>query len=116
MLTMAVGRAFSDRWATTMRQILILPMIFIPAAAGVMWSFAYTQHYGWVNHFLLLIGLPVHPWLVTDAAFYLVMLTDVWGWTPFLYLILLAALQQLPAEVLEAARVDGANPSRFFGT
>ncbi len=114
LLTMGLARAFSERWAGAFRQVIILPMIFIPAAAGVMWSFAYTQHYGWVNHILLTLGLPVYPWLVTDAAFYLVMVTDVWGWTPFLYLILLAALQQLPAEVIEAARVDGASPRQAF--
>ncbi|MCK6452693.1 MAG: sugar ABC transporter permease [Alphaproteobacteria bacterium] len=114
LLTVAVGRAFSERWAGALRQVVILPMIFIPAAAGVMWSFAYTQHYGWVNHILLMFGLPAKPWLVTDAAFYLVMATDIWGWTPFLYLIFLAALQQLPAEVIEAARVDGASARQAF--
>ncbi len=114
LLTVSLGRAFSERWAMGLRQIVILPMIFIPAAAGVMWSFAYTEHYGWTNHLLSLAGLTTKPWLVTDAAFPLVMLTDIWGWTPFLYLILLAALQTLPAEPIEAARVDGATSRQLF--
>ncbi len=67
-----------------------------------------------MNHLLALLGLRTAPWMVTDGAFYLVMLTDVWGWTPFLYLILLAGLQTLPREPLEAARVDGAGAWRAF--
>ena len=94
--------------------IAIAPMIFIPAAAGVMWAFAYTEHYGWVNHILMALGLQAYPWMVSDAAFFLVMVTDIWGWTPFIYLILLAALQSLPQEPIEAARVDGANAWQVF--
>jgi multiple sugar transport system permease protein len=109
LLTMALTRAFPGRLARWLRQVLVTPMIFIPAAAGVMWSFAYTEHYGWVNHLLTALGLTPYPWLASRAAFALVMLTDIWGWTPFMYLILLAALQTLPPEPLEAARVDGAN-------
>lgn len=114
MLTVAIARNFGEGWARALRQVIILPMIFIPAAAGVMWSFAYTEHYGWMNHLISLLGFRTYPWLVSDAAFYLVMLTDVWGWTPFLYLILLAALQGLPQEPIEAARIDGANAWQTF--
>jgi len=52
--------------------------------------------------------------LTSDAAFFLVMLTDIWGWTPFLYLILLAGLQTLPQEPLDAAKVDGAGAWQTF--
>lgn len=114
MLTVALGQAFSPRWGSVLRQIVIMPMIFIPAAAAVMWSFAYTEHYGWMNHLLTLVDLPSYPWLVSDAAFFLVMITDIWGWTPFMYLILLAGLQTLPQEPIEAARVDGASFPQIF--
>jgi len=114
LLTTAVEEAFAWPLHTALRQVIITPMIFIPAAAGVMWTFAYTEHYGWVNHLLALLGLSTYPWLVSSAAFYLVMLTDIWGWTPFMYLILLAGLQSLPREPLEAARVDGAGTWESF--
>ena len=114
LLTIAMAKEFSKKWSTLLRQIIILPMIFVPAAAGVMWSFAYTEHYGWVNHILHLLSLRTYPWLVSDAAFFLVMITDIWGWTPFLYLILLAGLQTLPQDPLEAARVDGAGAFQTF--
>jgi multiple sugar transport system permease protein len=114
LLVTAVEAAFSRRAAVALRQVVVMPMIFIPAAAGVMWSFAYTEHYGWVNHLLALVGLPTYPWLVSHAAFYLVMLTDVWGWTPFMFLVLLAGLQSLPPEPLEAARADGAGSWQTF--
>jgi multiple sugar transport system permease protein len=114
LLTTTVEEVFSRGVSTTLRQIIIAPMIFIPAAAGVMWFFAYTEHYGWVNHLLAILGLPTYPWLVSGGAFYCVMLTDIWGWTPFMYLILLAGVQSLPREPLEAARVDGAGSWRTF--
>lgn len=114
LLTVAIADTFAERYGRLFRHIAIAPMIFIPAAAGVMWAFAYTEHYGWVNHILIALGLRPYPWLVSDAAFYLVMVTDIWGWTPFIYLILLAALQSLPQEPIEAARVDGANAWQVF--
>jgi multiple sugar transport system permease protein len=114
LLTVAVEEAFSRRAGALLRQVIVMPMIFIPAAAGVMWFFAYTEHYGWVNHLLGALGLPTYPWLVSRGAFWLVMLTDVWGWTPFMYLILLAGLQTLPREPLEAARVDGCGALQTF--
>lgn len=114
LLTVALADSFSERYGRAFRHIAIAPMIFIPAAAGVMWAFAYTEHYGWVNHVLMALGFGTYPWMVSDAAFYLVMVTDVWGWTPFIYLILLAALQSLPQEPIEAARVDGANAWQVF--
>lgn len=114
LLTVALADAFSERFGRAFRHIVIAPMIFIPAAAGVMWAFAYTEHYGWVNHILVALGLQPYPWMVSDAAFFLVMVTDIWGWTPFIYLILLAALQSLPQEPIVAARVDGANSWQVF--
>lgn len=114
LLTTALADAFGERYGRAFRHIVIAPMIFVPAAAGVMWAFAYTEHYGWVNHILMAVGLQPYPWLVSDAGFFLVMVTDIWGWTPFIYLILLAALQSLPQEPIEAARVDGANAWQVF--
>ncbi|MBL8584377.1 MAG: sugar ABC transporter permease [Rhizobiaceae bacterium] len=114
LLTVALADAFAERYGRIFRHIVIAPMIFIPAAAGVMWAFAYTEHYGWVNHILIALGFTPYPWMVSDAAFFLVMVTDIWGWTPFMYLILLAALQSLPQEPIEAARVDGANAWQVF--
>lgn len=114
LLTVALADSISERFGRAFRHVVIAPMIFIPAAAGVMWAFAYTEHYGWVNHILVMLGFSAYPWMVSDAAFFLVMVTDIWGWTPFIYLILLAALQSLPQEPIEAARVDGANAWQVF--
>jgi multiple sugar transport system permease protein len=114
LITVTLAKRLSTAVGSLFRQIIVLPMIFVPAAASVMWTFAYTEHYGWVNHLLGAIHMPTYPWLVSDAAFYLVMVTDIWGWTPFMYLILLAGLQTLPQEPLEAARVDGATAWQTF--
>lgn len=113
-VTVALIKNFSERLGRTLRQIIIMPMILIPAAAGVMWTFSYTEHYGWVNYLLSGVGIQPYPWLVSQGAFFIVMITDIWGWTPFLYLILLSAMQSLPEEPIEAARVDGANAWQIF--
>jgi multiple sugar transport system permease protein len=114
LLVVAIEETFSRPAGSVLRQVIVAPMIFIPAAAAVMWTFAYTEHYGWVNHLLGRLGLPTYPWLVSGAAFELVMLTDIWGWTPFMFLIFLAGLHGLPREPLEAARVDGASAWQRF--
>lgn len=115
MVVISIEDAFSKVLSDVLRQIIIIPMLMIPAATGVMWIFAYTDHYGWVNHILRALNLQSYPWLNSRGAFYLVMLTDIWAWSPFMFLILLAGLQTLPQEPIEAARIDGASrPVIFF--
>jgi multiple sugar transport system permease protein len=98
-----------------LRVILILPILFIPAAAGMTWALLYDGEVGLINHFLRSIGLKPKMWLASGSTgFPAVMITDIWAWTPFSYLILLAGLQSLPTEPFEAAEVDGASSLQRF--
>jgi len=98
-----------------LRVILILPIFFIPAVTAVTWSLLYNEQIGLINHLLEFIGLSRRTWLASArTAFPAVIITDIWGWTPFVYLILLAGIQNLPVEPLEAAEIDGASAFQRF--
>lgn len=98
-----------------LRTILVLPILFIPAVTAVTWSLLYNEQIGLINHFLMVMGFTRRMWLASGkTAFPAVMITDIWGWTPFVYLVLLAGLQSLPTEPLEAAEIDGASSWQKF--
>jgi len=97
------------------RLSLILPMTVAPVVVGVIWRLMYASGTGLVNPMFAHLGLPMpdvlsHP----GTAFYGLVLVDVWEWTPLLFLIILAGLQSLPQDPIEAAAIDGAGPLRTF--
>ncbi|MEA3334843.1 MAG: sugar ABC transporter permease [Chloroflexota bacterium] len=97
------------------RSLVIVPMMLTPVVVGVMWRLMLNPGIGIVNFFLVTIGLQPVGWLSTGSwAFVSIVLVDVWNWTPFMFLILLAGLESLPVEPFEAARIDGAKPVRIF--
>jgi multiple sugar transport system permease protein len=92
------------------RTIMVLPILVPPIAIGSMWKLMYNYEFGVFNQALRAVGLQPLDWLGSRSlALTSVIAVDVWQWTPFVFLILLAGLQALPISVLEAARVDGAN-------
>jgi multiple sugar transport system permease protein len=91
------------------RTVMILPILVPPVAIGSMWKLLYNYDFGVLNQALVALGLPPANWLgSTSLALWSVILVDVWHWVPFVFLILFAAVEALPVDVLEAARVDGA--------
>ena len=94
------------------RTLLIIPMAMTPVVVGLTWRLLYTPPFGLVNWSAGLVGLDLPPMLTDPVlAFIAVVIVDVWQWTPFMMLLMLAGLQSLPDEPFEAAAVDGA--SRF---
>ncbi|KQV37014.1 sugar ABC transporter permease [Rhizobium sp. Root1204] len=92
-----------------MRTVLIIPVLMPPVAIGSMWKLMYSHDFGVFNQFLTGVGLSPVNWTGSTAlALSSVIIVDVWHWTPFVFLILFAAVEGLPREVIEAARVDGA--------
>ncbi len=92
------------------RTLVLLPMIATPVAIGLIWALMMNPELGILNHFLQVIGLPRILWATSPTlAIPSIALVDIWEWTPFMALILLAALQSLSSEPLEAAAIDGAN-------
>lgn len=91
------------------RTTMILPLLLPPVAVGSMWKLLYNYDFGLINQTLGVFGLGPVGWLSdTHIALISIIVTDVWHWTPFVFLILFASVEGLPTEVLEAARVDGA--------
>ena len=92
------------------RTIFLLPMMIAPICVGLIWRYLFDAQYGPVNQLLQALGLSPHSWLaVPELAFLAMVVTDIWQWTPFVLLMVLAALQGLDRSTLEAARIDGAN-------
>ena len=108
-LALAILVAGVARGKGLVRTVMILPILVPPVAIGSMWKLLYNYDFGIFNQALAALGLPPVNWLgSTSLALWSVIAVDVWHWVPFVFLILFAAVEALPVEVLEAARVDGA--------
>ena len=96
----------------SVRAAVLVPYAIITVVAALAWKFAFDPVTGFVNPWL---GLD-QAWLTERwSAFLVIILTEVWKTTPFMALLLLAGLTLVPQDLLDAARVDGANAvQRFF--
>lgn len=117
-LAVLLDRRFPGRGVA--RTLLIAPFLVMPVAAALLWKHAiYNPTYGLLNGILNAVaGLfggrgPTIDW-VSTFPMTAVVVALVWQWTPFMMLILLAGLQSQPGDVLEAAKVDGANDVQTF--
>jgi multiple sugar transport system permease protein len=92
------------------RTVILVPLILTPLVIGATYRFMLERDNGIINEILAAIGLERIPFLAdTKWAMISVILVDVWQWTPFAVLVLLAGLESLPVEPFEAARMDGAS-------
>ncbi|XQY91599.1 carbohydrate ABC transporter permease [Metabacillus sp. HB246100] len=92
------------------RSIVLLPMLLPPITVALTWKMMYEYDYGVINYILTSFGLPAIEWLSSPSwAMISIIITDVWQWTPFVFLIILASLQGIPKELYESAQVNGAN-------
>ncbi|MDK2897123.1 MAG: multiple sugar transport system permease protein [Candidatus Atribacteria bacterium] len=97
------------------RTILVIPSTMTPVVVGIIWRLLYNPELGTLNYFLDLLGLPPLNWLGDpNLALPSVIMADIWEWTPFMALILLAGLQALPKDPFEAATIDGASTFQLF--
>lgn len=94
-----------------MRTLFVLPMMIAPICVGLIWRYLFDANFGPVNHLFGALGLAPRAWLAEhELAFLAMVVTDIWQWTPFVFIMVLAALQGLDASVVEASRIDGATP------
>jgi len=97
-------------WKGIVRTVLILPILMPAIAIGSMWRLMYSYDFGVFNQFLTSVGLGPINWLgSTSLALWSIVIVDVWHWTPFVFLVLLAAVEGLPKDIMEASRMDGAS-------
>jgi multiple sugar transport system permease protein len=97
------------------KTLFMLPMIVTPVAIAFVWMLIYQPTIGFANYILVVLHMPPQLWLSSQAtALNSLMVIDVWEWTPFIMLIVLAGLTTLPKEPFESAAVDGANAWTVF--
>ncbi|MEM7488857.1 MAG: sugar ABC transporter permease, partial [Pseudomonadota bacterium] len=97
------------RGMTVLRTVFILPMMIAPIVVGLVWRYMYHPTVGTFNKVLTDLGFGPAPWLSDgNWAFASIVIADIWQWTPFIFILSLAALQSLPRSAMEAARIDGA--------
>ena len=122
VLQMVIGMALalplaaqrrSNTWGTL---LLLLPFAITPVVSAMMFKELLNPNYGWVDHYMGVVGLPAHvEWLSNPGTAWISLIAlDVWQWTPFVTLILIAGIQSLPAEPKEAASIDGATGWQTF--
>ncbi|WP_152365268.1 carbohydrate ABC transporter permease [Microlunatus speluncae] len=94
-----IGRIFE--------KVLILPLMIAPVIAGVIWKLMFNPQFGILNH---IFGLgATFDWLSRQNALASVILVDIWIFTPFVAILVLAGIRSLPKEPFEASDVDGAS-------
>jgi multiple sugar transport system permease protein len=99
------------------RALLLVPMMLPPVVVAVIWRLLYNPNFGAINGTLGEWGVNTAglTWIADPRwALPSVMLVDVWQWTPFMFLILLAGLQAIPQEPYEAAMIDGSSSWQTF--
>jgi multiple sugar transport system permease protein len=98
-----------QRWARdATRAFLLTPMFVTPIAVGLMFRFLLNQQLGPIPAALDSVGVTI-DFFGPSLALPTIIAIDVWQWTPFMVLLLLAGLESLPRQPFEAARVDGAS-------
>lgn len=104
-----------SRWQS-LRHLFVIPMVLPPIVVAVIWKLIYTPDISPIYQAARMLGVAL-PAMTThvDFALWAIVIADTWEWAPFTFLMVLAALQTLPAEYVEAARMDGADAWRVFG-
>ena len=118
MLGLALAFVFHARLRglATLRKISMLPVMVMPLVVGLVWFYIFNENFGVVNWFVTLFGGPRLRFLTHDTlALCSLVIADVWQWTPFVMLVLFAALQSMPEYVYEAAQMEGFPVGRSSG-
>ena len=94
-----------------LRTVFLIPMVLPPIVVAIIWKVIYTPDISPMHWLFRALGWNV-PALITDPDWALtaIIIADTWEWFPFTMLMVLAALQMMPQELLDAAKVDGASP------
>jgi multiple sugar transport system permease protein len=98
-----------------LKTLMLMPMMLPPIAVAITWKLIYQPQFGVLNELMFQLGLPLQAWAGdVNLAMFSIIVADVWEWTPFIFLLMLAGLASLPQEPYEAAEIDGASSWRQF--
>lgn len=112
MLGIALALALEGkvRGMAVFRTLFILPMMIAPIAVGLIWRYLFDAQFGLLNALIGEFGVSPVGWLAQEGtAFAAIIIADIWQWTPFVFIMMIAALANVDGAVIEAARIDGAN-------
>jgi multiple sugar transport system permease protein len=97
------------RGQAAFRTLFILPMMVAPIAVGLTWRYLFDAQFGLINAVLGVFGVAAKGWLADESlAFAAIIIADIWQWTPFVFIMVVAGLANVDGSILEAARIDGA--------
>lgn len=114
-LALALFLNQSRRGRTLGRVAVFMPFVIMSTVVGVLWTWILDKDFGLMNAYLNVFGIQDVPWLVSEGtAMYGVILTTVWWTVGYNMVLFLAGLQDIPAELYEAARIDGARSWGVF--
>jgi len=114
-LILAVLLNKNIKYKAFFRSIFVLPWVISQVAAALIWSWLYNTNYGPLTYLLQVLGFKAIKFLGDpNYAMISVIFTNVWRTYPFAMILMLAALQSIPEELVEASRVDGANSLQIF--
>lgn len=122
LFTLLIGIAFAlllnkKFWGNRfVRTLVLIPMMISQVVAALSWLLLFHTERGLINYFLNQLGLDSVIWLGPDHSMTSVIIVETWHAIPFVTLIVLAGLQSLPNDLMEAADVDGASAWRKFWT
>jgi multiple sugar transport system permease protein len=102
-------------WRSLFRGVFLIPIMLSGVVSAWMWRLMFDTTYGPVNHLVSIFGLDPIPWGAdSPTARAMLIIADIWLATPFVMLILLAGLQNIPDELMESASIDGATAWQKF--
>jgi multiple sugar transport system permease protein len=108
-IALALALEGNLRGMAAFRTLFILPMMIAPIAVGLTWRYLFDAQFGLINALLGLLGQGPVAWLAQEkTAFAAIIIADIWQWTPFVFIMMIAGLSNVDTAVLEAARIDGA--------
>jgi multiple sugar transport system permease protein len=114
-LFLAVALNRRIRWMGFYRTAIFVPFVASAASTGILATYLFSPQFGLVNNVLRVLGLPQQGWLDDPhQAMVVIAIMSLWGSAAFTTVIYLAALQDVPSDLLEAARIDGANRWQTF--
>ncbi len=108
-IALALALEHPVRGMALFRTLFILPMMIAPIAVGLAWRYMFDAQFGLINAVLGLFGIAAKGWLADPTlAFAAIVIADIWQWTPFVFIMMIAALANVDSSVIEASRIDGA--------
>lgn len=109
-IALALALEHPVRGMAFFRTLFILPMMIAPIAVGLAWRYLFDAQFGLINAVLGVFGIAARSWLAEPSlAFAAIVVADIWQWTPFVFIMMIAALAGVDGAVIEASRIDGAN-------